>query len=134
MADFATALLARLIADGAVSAVVSTRIYWGVVPQGASLPYVRLHIISDPRPEHLKGYQSARRTRVQASCFAAKFGAAKQLGTKIVQATATPWSTAEGRFGRVKAEGPREGKGTDTPSGFTHHQIVDLLAEHTFAD
>src|SRR3546814_10258930 len=55
----------RLVANGAVNAVVSTRIYWGVVPQGAALPYVRLHIISDPRPEHLKGYQGSRRTRIQ---------------------------------------------------------------------
>lgn len=134
MADFATALRARLIADAAVSAVVSTRIYWGVVPQGADLPYIRLHVISDPRPEHLKGYESARRTRVQASCFAASFGAAKQLGAMIVKATEAPWSTADGRFGRVKAEGPREGKGADTPAGFTHHQIVDLIVSHTFAD
>lgn len=134
MADFATALRARLIADAGVSAVVSTRIYWGVVPQDADLPYIRLHVISDPRPEHLKGYESARRTRVQASCFAASFGAAKQLGTKIVKATETPWSTADGRFGRVKCEGPREGQGTDTPAGFTHHQIVELSVSHTFAD
>ncbi|HMO74088.1 MAG TPA: DUF3168 domain-containing protein [Sphingopyxis sp.] len=134
MADLATALRARLLADTAVAAVVATRIYWAVVPQGAALPYVRLHIISDPRPEHLKGYQSARRTRVQASCFAPSFGAAKQLGTKIVQAVDAPWSVTGGRVGRVKAEGPREGQGTDTPKGFTHHQIVDLMMEHTFAD
>src|SRR3546814_456527 len=61
MADLATAFRDRLVANGAVNAVVSTRIYWGVVPQGAALPYVRLHIISDPRPEHLKGYQGSRR-------------------------------------------------------------------------
>lgn len=122
------------MADAEVSGVVSSRIYWGVVPQDAGMPYVRLHIISDPRPEHLKGYESARRTRVQASCFAESFGAAKQLGTKIVKATEAPWATADGRFGRVKAEGPREGKGDDTPAGFTHHQIVDLSVSHTFAD
>lgn len=134
MADFATALRARLVADTAVSAIVSTRIYWGVVPQGAALPYVRMHVISDPRPEHLKGYESARRTRVRASCFAASFGTAKQLGSKIKDAVNAPWSTADGKVGRVKAEGPREGQGADTPAGFTHHQIVELSVSHTFAD
>jgi hypothetical protein len=134
MADLATAFHDRLIANGAVNAVVSTRIYWGVVPQGAALPYVRLHVISDPRPEHLKGYQGSRRTRIQASCFASSFGAAKQLGTKIVQAVSAPWSATGGRVGRVKCEGPRDGQGTDTPNGFIHHQIVEAMMEHTFAD
>jgi hypothetical protein len=134
MADLATALRDRLVSDAAVSAVVSTRIYWGPVPQGASLPYVRLHIISDPRPEHLKGYQGARRTRVQASCFASSFGDAKQLGTKIVQALDDPWASTSGKVGRVKCEGPREGQGTDTPNGFIHHQIVEAMMEHTFDD
>ncbi|MGV1682905.1 DUF3168 domain-containing protein [Sphingopyxis sp. NJF-3] len=134
MADLATAFRARLVADTAVAAIVSTRIYWGVVPQNAALPYVRLSIISDVRPEHLKGYQGSRRTRIQASCFASSFGAAKQLGTKIVKALDAPWSTNDDKVGRVKCEGPREGRGTDTAAGFIHHQIVEAMMEHTFAD
>jgi hypothetical protein len=134
MADLATAFRARLVADTAVAAIVSTRIYWGVVPQNATLPYVRLHIISDPRPEHLKGYQGSRRTRIQASCFASSFGVAKQLGTAIVKAVSSPWADTGGKVGRVKCEGPREGQGTDTANGFIHHQIVDAMMEHTFAD
>lgn len=134
MTDFAIGLRNRLVADTAVSAVVGTRVYWDIVPQTATLPYVVLTIVSDPRPEHLKGYQSARVTRVQTDCYAASFGAAKQLGSKIVQAVAQPWSTAGGRFGRVKCQGPWSGAGFDGPDGHTHQHIVDMLAEHTFAD
>ena len=134
MADLATAFRARLVADTAVAAAVSTRIYWGVVPQNATLPYVRLHIISDPRPEHLKGYQGSRRTRIQVSIFAKSFKDAKRIGSNIVKAVSGPWSTPDGKVGRVKCEGPREGQGSDTPNGFIHHQIVEAMMEHTFQD
>src|SRR3546814_2638414 len=94
----------RLGANGAVNAVVSKRIYWGVGPQGAALPYVRLHIISDPRPEHLKGYQGSRRTRIQVSIFAKSFKDAKRIGSNIVKSVNAPWSTPDGKVGRVKCE------------------------------
>src|SRR3546814_20380493 len=81
MADLATAFRDRLVANGAVNAAVSTRIYWGVVPQGAALPYVRLHIISDPRPEHQKGYQGPRSTRIPDSLFATTFKEATRIGS-----------------------------------------------------
>src|SRR3546814_18372539 len=97
MADLATAFRDRLVANGAVNAVVSTRIYWGVVPQGAALPYVRLHIISDPRPEHLKGYQGSRRTRIQVSIFAQSFKDAKRIGSNIGKSVNAPWSSTEER-------------------------------------
>lgn len=139
MADFATSLRSLLVADSALAALVSTRIYWGVVPQGADLPYVRLSIISDPRPEHLKGYLASRRTRVRASCFASSFGAAKQVGARIVKASQGTISNTDGAIGRIKAEGPRTAsdmldEGGDTPAGYIHHQIVDLMMEHTFDD
>lgn len=133
MADFATALRARLIADAAVSAV-TTQIHWGQVPQGKALPYVRLTVVSDPRPEHLKGYDSARQVRVQASIFSQNYGQARQLGAKIIRAVQNPWSAAGGKVGRVKGEGPTDGPSDDSPDGLIHHQIVQLMAEHTFDD
>lgn len=134
MADLATAFRARVLADGAVAADLGTKLYPGAVGQSATLPYARYHIISDPRPEHLKGYQGSRRTRIQVSVFAETFLTAKRIGSNIVKALDAPWSTPDGKVGRVKCEGPREGQGTDTPNGFIHHQIVDAMMEHTFAD
>jgi hypothetical protein len=133
MADFATALFTRLTTDAAVSAVVGTRVYWVKVPQGTALPYVRLQTISDPRPVHLQGYESARVTRVQADCFAATYGAARGLAEKIVTAVAVPADVGGVHFGFTKAEGPQD-LGEDIAGGtFTHRASLDLLVEHKLA-
>lgn len=134
MTDLATAFRNKVIADTDVAADIGTQLYPAVVGQKAVLPYARFHIISDPRPEHLKGYQGSRRTRIQVSIFAEDFSEAKRIGSNIVKAVSAPWSTPDGKVGRVKCEGPREGQGTDTPNGFVHHQIVEAMMEHTFAD
>jgi hypothetical protein len=132
MADFATALRTRLVNAAPVPAIVGTRIYPTFVAQGASLPYVRYQVISDPRPEHLQGYDGARVSRVQCDCFAASYIVARDLAEKVIAAVAAP-GTADGvQFGRVKAEGPRD-LGEDTGSGFVHRASVDLLVEHTLA-
>jgi hypothetical protein len=134
MANSATALRDHLIADAAVSALVGTKIYWDNVPQNTARPYVRLQIISDPRPEHLKGYNGRRQTWFQASCFSDTFLQAKDIGAKIKAAVAAPWSATGGNFGRVKAEGPVGEAGETIATGFIYHARVDLRAEHTFDD
>src|SRR5689334_5062394 len=108
MADMPTALRSRLTEDAAVAAVVGTKIYWTLVPQSTVLPYIRMQTISDPRPEHLQGYEAARVTRVQVDCFAAKYLDARALADKVITAVATPGVTNGVHFGRVKAEGPRD--------------------------
>lgn len=129
MADFATALRARLIADASVSAVTTT-IHWGQVPQGKSPPYVRLVTISDPRPQHLKGYDARRVTRVQCDCFAETYEAARNLATRVVTALERPRTVGGVQFGRIKAEGPRD-LGEDVPGeGYRHRASLDLLVEH----
>lgn len=132
MADFATALRARLLADTDVAASVGTKIHWGIVPQSTPLPYVRLNTISDPRPDDLDGYDVARETRVQADCFASTYSAARSLSERVIAAVAAPFTTGGVQFGRVKAEGPRD-LGEDTATGFVHRASVDLLVEHRMA-
>lgn len=132
MADLATGLYARLAANAQVSAVVGTRLYWVKVPQTAGLPYVRMQVVSDPRPEHLQGYDDRRVSRVQVDCFASTYGAARQLAEKIIAAVAEPTTVGGVQFGRTKAEGPRD-HGEDTASGFTHRASLDLLVEHRLA-
>ena len=132
MPDFASALYARLTADAAVSAVVGTRVYWVNRPQDSALPAIRLQTVSDPREQHLKDYTGARQTRVQADCFAATYGAARQLAEKVVTALANPGTHGGVVFGRIKAEGPRD-LGEDTAAGFIHRASIDLLVEHRLA-
>lgn len=132
MADFAEALKARALADPDVSSLIGAEIHWVNVPQGRSTPYVRFQIISDPRPEHLGGYNGARVTRVQADCFAAQWGLARKIAGALITAFAVPDTVNGVQFGRIKAEGPRD-FGEDTPDGFIHRSSIDLLVEHKLA-
>lgn len=132
MADFATALRARLVADSAVAAIVGTKVYWTLVPQGTALPYIRMQTVSDPRPEHLRGYQSARQTRVQVDCFAGSYATARALAEAVIATAAFPSTVGGVAFGRTKAEGPRD-LGEDTGNGFVHRLSLDLLTEHSLA-
>lgn len=129
MANLQTALLARLKAATGVSAITN-RIAWGSLPQGAALPYVRLNTISDPRPEHLRGYHGARQVRVQADCYASTPAAARALAEAIVAATAAPATVTGIKFGRTKAEGPQD-LGEDVPGvGRIENAQIDLIIEH----
>lgn len=117
------ALRSRLLglADGAI--------HGPKVPARGVLPYVRLQVISDPRPEHLKGYDGARVTRVQADCFAATHKAARALAGQVIAALAEPATVDGVGFGRTKAEGPRD-LGEDATADFIHRASIDLLVEH----
>lgn len=103
-----------------------------IVPQHTQLPYIRYQTVSDERPAHLAGYDGARVVRVQCDCFAASYGAARQLAEKVITAMAVPATGWGVVFGFTKAEGPRD-LGEDTASGFVHRASVDLLVEHTLA-
>lgn len=128
--DWAGALRARLTGDAGVAAVVGSAVFWAFVKQGTALPYIRLQVISDVRDEHLKGYDGARRTRVQCDCFADKHLAAQELAEAVIAALAAPADQDGVRFGRTSAEGPRD-LGEDVEgTGFIHRASVDLLVEH----
>ena len=124
MADFAPALLARL------TGLAGGQVFWSIVPAGKALPFVRLQTISDARPEHLKGADGARVTRVQADFFAATPKAARVLAFAGIAAVAAPATVAGVQFGRTSAEGPRD-LGEDGTQDFIHRASVDLLVNHT---
>lgn len=123
------ALRERLKDDAGVAAIAGTRIDWGINPQGSPLPRVRLQVISDPRPQHLKGFQGLRETRVQADCMADDAATATALAEAVI-AAAVPAAEKEGvRFGRAGIEGPTD-RGEQTDTGFVHRQSVDLMIWH----
>lgn len=133
MPDMPSALHARLTGDAAVSAAVGTQVFWSIVPQTAILPYVRMQVISDPRPADLDGAEIARETRVQVDCFAKTYKTARQLAEAVVTATAEPEIVAGIVFGRIKAEGPRDlGEDVDGKI-FIHRMSMDLLIWHRLA-
>lgn len=127
MADMQVALRQRIVA-----AVGHSRVFWTLVPQGTALPYVRLQTVSDPRPQHLGGYDRARTTRVQADAFAKTYAEARSASEAFINAVAHPGTTSGVKFGRTRAEGPRD-LGEDTTAGYIHRLSTDLLTEHSLA-
>ena len=132
MSSLKSALPARLLADGGVAALVGDRVHWTKVPQSSGRPHVRLQVISDPRPEHLKDYHAARVTRVQADVMADRSTEVEAITEAIIAALAQPASVGGVKFGRTKAEGPRD-LGEESPDGFIHRASMDLLVEHSLA-
>lgn len=128
------ALRARALADAGVEAIVGTRVDWGMRNQADPLPAVTLQIISDDRPQHLKGFQPLRMTRVQATCWADEFADAKALAEALIAAL-VPEAEEDGvRFNRAGVEGPRTltsstGLSTDTRPIDQH--VVDFLIWHS---
>ena len=130
MADLQDALRDRIVGDDAIAALMGDRAYWSTVPQGASLPYLRMQTISDPRPQHMKAYHKPRTIRVQIDVFSSRYAEARQISEAIIALVAKPATVDGVRFGRTRATGPRD-LGEDTPNGFIHRLSMDLLAEHT---
>lgn len=125
--------LQKALRDRIVSAVGHSRVYWMIVPQGTTKPYIRLQTVSDPRPQHLGGYDAARTARVQVDVFADSYGAARSGAESLIIALADPATVAGIKFGRVKAEGPRD-LGEDVKGGgYVHRSSLDLLVEHSLA-
>lgn len=123
------ALRARIKADGAVAALAGPRVEWGKRRQGEPLPAVVLRVISDPRPQHLKGFQSLRETRVQADCMAETEKEAVDLAEAVIAAAAGPFEQDGVKFSRSGVDGPRDLSG-QTDTGFVHRQVVDFLVRH----
>lgn len=128
--DMQSAALARLKADSAVTAAIGGRLFWGVVPQNTAMPYGRMQTISDLRLQNLSGYDQGRMTRVQFDIFAKTYAAARAACEAIIAEMALPATFSGVRFGRSKAEGPRD-LGEDTTAGFVHRLTFDLIIEHT---
>lgn len=130
--DMQAALATRLKAASAVAALAGERLFWNVVPQKTAMPYVRMQTVTDLRPQHLAGYDDGRETRVQVDVFAATYAAARALAEAIIAAMAAPATISDVRFGRTRAEGPRD-LGEDATGGFVHRLSLDLIIEHAHA-
>ncbi|GLT01804.1 hypothetical protein GCM10007897_32020 [Sphingobium jiangsuense] len=134
--DFQAGLLARLLADPAVSGIAGTRVHWLDRPQAEALPAISLQVISDPRPQHLKGFDGARDTTVQVDCWAASYGEALALARASIAALAPPATISGKRFGGTQVIGQRDlgetvgGVGSRSGGTFIHRQSVDFLVRH----
>lgn len=61
-----------LVEDPDVAALVGSRVYQLRLPQGATLPAVRLLIVDELVPAHLRGVDALKPARVQVDCYGAE--------------------------------------------------------------
>lgn len=83
--EMETAIVERLKATSAVSAMVSTRVYRLKLPQKPTLPAVRVQRISRLEDKgHLRGRANCFRSRIQIDAFASEYDQANPdpLGTQ----------------------------------------------------
>lgn len=120
------ALRAKLIADATVTSLVTSRIYWVTRPQNSSMPAIVLQTISDGRPQHLKGFDDLRDTRVQVDCWGTTYAQAKAMAEAVINA-AVPESAGNGIiFNRAMVDAVDDG-GEVVGTAFAYRVRIDLI-------
>lgn len=62
-------LIAFMLADVGIAALVSTRIHWRERPQGGGLPDIILHNLGGPVDYHMQGPSGLNQSRIQIDCW-----------------------------------------------------------------
>lgn len=83
MAEAEQAFIGKLLATGAVTALVSTRIYFTDAPEPPTVPYVTLYRIDAPRVHSLTGPSGLAAARIQVDVYAKSATAARAIGKAI---------------------------------------------------
>ena len=86
------AILDRLVATPGVTAIVASRIFAEVAPQGEPLPYIVLRQSGSGRGYTLDGPGGPGETRVVIQAFATSFAVADRLADAIEAAFSAPFS------------------------------------------
>lgn len=129
--DWQGAMLARLRAAGAVTALIAAKSYWEEAPQGTELPYVTLLDVSETRGQLLTGWDLPF-ARVQIDVWALSY-ASKNAIMEAVLAALVPGGTSNGRtFQRADiALGPRDIGGEREGSMTIYRKSADLVVAYT---
>ena len=123
------ALRSRLLNDAAVAAIAGNRISWIERPQRSAYPAVVLQIISAPRPQHMDGLTTFRRSRVQLDCFATTVKQAVELCEAVIMAITPADTSGSTEFLRGFINDVRD-LGEETEGGFVHRRSIDAYLWH----
>ena len=126
---FDEALRSRLLVDSALAALIGTRVTWTIRPQGAPYPAVVLSLISDGRPQRMKGFQALRDTRVQIDCYAETALSKLAVREAVIAAIAPAAVVAGTTFARCFIEAVRD-RGDDSTTQFIHRDSIDATFWH----
>lgn len=140
--DLGAALLERLKSASAVTDIVgddeAARIFWVKRPQASALPALVLRQISSvPEAETVDDEGGMWRTRVQCDCLAKSHAVAWALAKAVGDVLIDEGSAGSGEDEMLFWNGDREGPidlGEDTPQGFEHRAMLELVLRHTPAN
>lgn len=128
------AIIARLEADAAVTAIVDDRIYWIVRPQDDALPCLVLQVISEERTQHLKGFDDMFEARVQVAAQSERYSESRKLAEAAVAALIDIAEVDDATgdnviFWRGAVDGPRD-LGSQEETRFVHRAVMDLALRY----
>lgn len=128
-----SALVAKLLASAGVTALVSTRINWGLSPQGSASPRVVLTRISGEPDYHHGGGSGLVVSRVQADCYGASYGSSKAVARAIeVAVCGVSFTQGAVRFDVILLDAERDGTSQEGPETLFRTSI-DLMVHHANA-
>ncbi|PZU63778.1 DUF3168 domain-containing protein [Sphingobium sp.] len=130
--DMQKALRARLLDDGTVNALASSRVFWGLRPPKSLLPAITLNVISSVLAEHMKGQQSLQFFRVQMDCWGDSYAATQGLVGAALACILPRSKTDEYYFRPASATTPRDLSEENT-AGTIHRKQTDLTIRFSLA-
>ena len=125
--------------DAGIMQAVGGRIGWDTSLDGE--PAITNQIISDPRPQHYKGFHTTRGTAVQIDVWARDVAVGRAIREALIVAltpatTVTATDGSSVRFQRatvsdVRSGGePQRGQTAQRPRGELHRESIDFLFIH----
>lgn len=131
---FEDALEARMRADEVIVEPIGGRIEWGRRIDAVSA--LTLQIVSDPRPQHMKGFHSVRSTDVQIDVWSATAGEAARIRDILISRLVLPALVEDVQFQRAMITNTRGGSEQPQSSqtqryrGELFRQSIDITFTH----
>lgn len=124
-----TQLRSRLLSASPVSAIVGTRVSWGVRPQGEAYPSIVLSLIADGRPQHMAGNIDMRETRVQIDCYGTTRAQVAALREAVISAI-VPAATVSGVYFQRAFINTVRTMDAHTDTGIVFRDMIDAQIWH----
>lgn len=122
-------LIAKLLADGGVAALVSTRVFPGRRPQASPLPAIVLHTISGEPIYTDQGEAGLASARVQFDCWGETYASAKGVARAVKSALSAFVGQAGGvTFQNILVDAERDfSEGGSDAAEYLYRTNLDLI-------
>lgn len=130
MSDFRLSFVKRILdAPSPALAALDDRVEYGRRGEGDPLPAMDLNVASDERPDHYKGAQGLRMSRIQVDVFAATMKEAIEIAEAAIAVVREPGDVDGIHFERSAIEGP-ETSGDQETGLYVNRARFDALVWH----